>query len=157
MLQLLLDLFTKLPFASQKICAYAMNDGILDSVRELCHRCFYGCKSLHRVTFGSSSSLEQIGSWCFGGSGLNEVNIPDSVRELCHRCFCNCKSLRRVTFGSSSSLKRACNACFQYTGVEKVGMPDGTCLRCYECEEERRLREMEMTHEWAIAFGYGVH
>ena len=34
---------------------------IPDSVRELCGRCFKGCKSLRRVTFGPSSSLERIG------------------------------------------------------------------------------------------------
>ena len=79
---------------------------IPDGVRELCDRCFYSCKSLRRVTFGSSSLLERIGVSCFAGSGVEEVNIPDGVRELCDRCFEGCKSLRRVMFGSSSSLER---------------------------------------------------
>ena len=35
---------------------------IPDGVRELGDGCFRGCSSLHRVTFGPSSSLEQI---CF--------------------------------------------------------------------------------------------
>ena len=34
---------------------------IPDSVRELCDRCFMWCKSLSRVTFGPSSSLERTG------------------------------------------------------------------------------------------------
>ena len=34
---------------------------IPNNVRELCDRCFYECKSLRRVNFGSSSSLERIG------------------------------------------------------------------------------------------------
>ena len=38
---------------------------IPNNVRELCDRCFYRCKSLRRVNFGSSSSLERIGASCF--------------------------------------------------------------------------------------------
>ena len=33
---------------------------IPDGVRELCDGCVEGCKSLRRVNFGSSSSLEKI-------------------------------------------------------------------------------------------------
>ena len=79
---------------------------IPNNIRELCDDCFKGCKSLRRVNFGSSSSLERIGVSCFEGSGVEEVSIPDGVRELCDDCFKGCKSLRRVTFGSSSSLER---------------------------------------------------
>ena len=56
---------------------------IPDSVRELCDGCFKRCKSLRRVTFGPSSSLERIGVSCFRESGVEEVSVPDSVRELC--------------------------------------------------------------------------
>ena len=87
-----------------------------DSVRELCDGCFKGCKSLSRVTFGPSSSLERIGVEAFGAvynrfgrctpGGLVEISIPDSVRELCDGCFKGCSSLSRVTFGPSSSLER---------------------------------------------------
>ena len=38
---------------------------IPNSVRELGDGCFKGCKSLRRVTFGSSSSLERIGFHAF--------------------------------------------------------------------------------------------
>ena len=79
---------------------------IPDGVRELCCGCFCDCWGLHRVTFGSCSSLELIGVNCFGKNSVEEVNIPDGVRELCDRCFEGCKSLRRVNFGSSSSLER---------------------------------------------------
>ena len=79
---------------------------IPDGVRELCDCCFKGCKSLRRVNFGSSSSLERIGDSCFASSGVEEASIPDGVRELCEGCFEGCSSLRRVMFGSSSSLER---------------------------------------------------
>ena len=79
---------------------------IPDTVRELGDLCFKGCKSLQRVTFGSSSSLERIGIACFEETALETVSIPDGVLELPDRCFRGCKSLQRVTFGSLSSLER---------------------------------------------------
>ena len=79
---------------------------IPDSVRELCDRCFYGCKHLHHVQFGPSSSVERIGVEWITGTEVHEVNIPDGVREVCGRCFFECKSLARVTFGSSSAVTR---------------------------------------------------
>ena len=95
-----------------------------NSVRELCDGCFKGCKSLRRVTFGPSSSLERIGVSCFEWSGVEEVCVPNSVRELCDRCFQECKSLRRVTFGPCSSLERIGVSCFEKSGVEEVSVPD---------------------------------
>ena len=107
---------------------------IPNNVRELCDRCFSGCKSLCRVTFGSSSSLERIGVSCFGWSGVEDVSIPDGVRELCHHCFSGCESLRRVNFGSSSLLKRSGAVCFEGSVVEDVSIPDDVrelCDRCF--------------------------
>ena len=43
---------------------------IPDSVRELCDRCFKGCRSLLAATLGSPSHLERIGAKCFTGSNL---------------------------------------------------------------------------------------
>ena len=40
---------------------YLVEISIPDSVRELCDHCFKGYKSLRRVPFGPSSSLERIG------------------------------------------------------------------------------------------------
>ena len=48
---------------------------IPNNVRELCDRCFSGCKSLCRVTFGSSSSLERIGEDCFAWSGIEDWTV----------------------------------------------------------------------------------
>ena len=41
---------------------------IPNGVRELCDRCFKECRSLRRVDFGSSSSLERIGFRAFPSS-----------------------------------------------------------------------------------------
>ena len=116
---------------------------IPNNVSELCEGCFKECKSLRRVTFGPSSSLERIGVSCFEGSGVEEVCIPDGVRELCDGCFKECKSLGRVTFGPSSSLERIGVSCFEGSGVEEVCIPDGVrelCDGCFkECESLRRV------------------
>ena len=55
---------------------------IPNHVRELYDCCFQGCRSLCRVTFGSSSSIERIGVSCFKRCGVEEVNIP-TVFVIC--------------------------------------------------------------------------
>ena len=52
---------------------------IPDGVRELCDDCFYGCKSLRRVNFGSSSSLERIGFRAFPRS-VSYLRDPVTVK-----------------------------------------------------------------------------
>ena len=93
--------------------------------RELCDGCFQVCKSLRRVTFGCSSSLEWIRVSCFKHSGVGEVRIPDDLCELCDRCFQGCESLRRVMFGSSSCLERVGRQCFRGCGLVEIIAPDG--------------------------------
>ena len=41
------------------LCTPVEEVSVPDSVRELCEGCFKGCRSLRRVTFGPSSSLQQ--------------------------------------------------------------------------------------------------
>ena len=104
-----------------------------DGVRELCDRCFNGCSSLRRVTFGPSSSLERIGVEAFGAvedseggvtaCGLVEISIPDSVCELCDECFESCSGLERVTFGPSSCLERIGDLCFDGVGLVGLKIP----------------------------------
>ena len=49
---------------------------IPSNMSELCDGCFLGCKSLRRVAFGSSSSLEVIGVSCFHWARVEEVRNP---------------------------------------------------------------------------------
>ena len=76
-----------------------------DSVRELCDGCFCKCKSLQRLRFGPSPSVERIGVDSLRGTSIVEAVIPDSVRELGCRCFYGCKHLHDVKFGAMSSLE----------------------------------------------------
>ena len=50
-----------------------------DGVRELCDRCFSGCRRLRRVNFGFSSSLERIGVSCFASRDLPRVRFGSSL------------------------------------------------------------------------------
>ena len=124
---------------------------IPDSVRELCDGCFKWCSCLCRVIFGTSSSLERIGSEAFGCMnerrntpvcGIVEISIPDSVRELGDRCFAACCKLRSVTFGPSSSLRRigveafAAPISFFHDSeceIVEVSIPDRVCELCDRC------------------------
>ena len=73
-------------FSGGRLLACGIEEiAIPDSVRELCDRCFYGCLSLHFVTFGSSSALERIGRHWIRKTQVSEVIIPDTVRERIRR------------------------------------------------------------------------
>ena len=144
---------------------------IPDGVRELCDQCFYGCSSLHRVTFGLLSKLERIGVQAFSGlsdsyghnkaCSIEVINIPDSVRELCDQCFYRCSSLRRVTFGSSSSLERIGVGCIEATRVIDFHVPDSVrqlCDKCfYGCSSVRRVTFGSLsTLDWIGAEAFSV-
>ena len=55
---------------------------IPDGVRELCDRCFAGCRSLSYLRFGACRSLESIGADSFSGTELGPMCIPENPREL---------------------------------------------------------------------------
>ena len=145
---------------------------IPNNVRELCCGCFCDCRRLRRVNFGSSSSLERIGLYCFRGSGVEEASIPDGVRELCEGCFKGCKSLRRVMFGSSSSLDRIGAMCFSGSGLFDLEIPSsvgaigggafGECLLPggFICRDGCRFRALDglvLSHDSELCYcSYGV-
>ena len=79
-----------------------------DSVRELCDYCFYMCKDLRRVVFGSLSNIELFGEFAFSQSGLKEIFIPDGVREILLGSFGQCEHFCRIIFATF------CN--FEYLG-----------------------------------------
>ena len=106
---------------------------IPDSVEEVCEKFFYWCKGLSHVTFGELSSLKQIGTGAFYGSGLRESHIPDGVEELCDKCFHQCKRLSRVTFGEASLLKRIGVEAFSECGLRELHIPDSVEEVCDQC------------------------
>jgi hypothetical protein len=67
-------------------CANLKSVCIPASVREICDRCFYQCRSLSVLTFEASSKLAQIGSFA----------------------FCFCRSLQFLSFPESLSLITGC-------------------------------------------------
>ena len=97
-----------------------------DSVRELCDYCFYMCKDLRRVVFGSLSNIELFGEFAFSQSGLKEIFIPDGVREIPDYCFSESR-LRRVIFGAHSKLERIGRCAFYRHHFCEVSIPDSVC------------------------------
>ena len=84
---------------------------------------FSGCKELKRVTFGEGSRLEEIGSRCFSGSGVEEITIPGGVTVICERAFSECKALRKVSFQEGSKLERIEKMCFAESSLEEIEVP----------------------------------
>ena len=81
------------------------------------------------VTFGSFSSLEQIGVSCFIGVQVREMNIPDSVFELPDRCFQECRVLSRC----SSALER-----IGIDWIKGTKISDGVCELYDKCFQVAR-------------------
>ena len=124
------------------------------------------------MTFGSSSSLERIGVYCFEGSGVEELSIPAGISEMCDRCFYWCKRLRRVNFGSSSSLERIGMLCFAGSGLLDFEIPSttgaiggGAFSECrlpggFICRDGCRFRALDglvLSHDCELCYSsYGV-
>ena len=111
-------------------------------VREVCTRCFCGCKRLRFVTFAASSKLERICTEAFCKTKLMSVTIPDGVVELGERCFFGCTCLRRVTFGAWSKLERICSHAFYDASVELLALPDSVVEIGVNCFTHSLLRRV---------------
>ena len=57
---------------------------------------FCYCEHLKGVML--PESLEYIGRWCFGMSGLESVALPPRLKKLEPKTFQNCHELRHVEF-----------------------------------------------------------
>ena len=119
---------------------------------KLCDRCFQWCLSLYRVTFGSSSSLERIGTLCFSGSGLIGFGMPSTVRAIGGGAFSECSLSGGFIYRDGCRfraldglvLSHDCELCCGRYGVlSSVCIPDGVrelCEGCFqECRSLRRL------------------
>lgn len=57
---------------------------------------FHDCSRLRKVTFPDDSTLEEIGSWCFSGSGIEEFYAPQNLKKIGANAFADCKNLKTV-------------------------------------------------------------
>jgi hypothetical protein len=97
-------------------CTFLESIFIPSSVQVLGERCFENCVSLESVTFGASSQLKMIPSWCcVGCSSLKSICIPAACEKIHRGAFSAvclkktyeiwcCKSLKSVLFESGSRL-----------------------------------------------------
>ena len=104
------------------------------SVEKLCESCFYGCKSLSRVTFGECSSLKVIGNVAFRLTGLRSFCLPEHVTSIGGSTFSDCPLKDFVICDGNVFfqvfdglvLSRNQRECYSCTGVlEEVVVPDG--------------------------------
>jgi hypothetical protein len=95
--------------------------------------CFFGCTSLHEVTFEVGSRLRLIANAAFAYSGLTKIAIPSSVEVIEDNCFSWCRSLCEVTFDRESRLIRIGAEVFCESELKKIVIPRGVTVLGRSC------------------------
>ena len=120
---------------------------IPNNVRELCPRCFQGCKSLRRVIFGPSSTLERIGTQCFAQSGLLDFEILSTVETIGGGALVECplsggvmcRDGCRFRAVDGLVLSHDCELCYSSYGfLSSVCIPDSVRELCDQCFQGRK-------------------
>ena len=68
------------------------------------------------------STLKEIGSSAFNGSGLTSISFPSSIKTIGHNAFQNCASLTSVTFPEEGEIT-ILNSTFQGTPLTNIDIP----------------------------------
>lgn len=85
---------------------------------------FYGCDSLHSLTFADGAQLQSIGAYAFAGcAALPETVLPNGLATIGERAFSKCTSLSGVTFGEQLMEIGDC-AFYGCTSLSGVSLPD---------------------------------
>ena len=86
-----------------------LNNKLLESfnlpvaVKVLEDEVFSGCSSLAYINIDlATSQIESIGSSCFAGTAIKNINIPNSIQNIGIGAFKDCSSLESVTFGENA-------------------------------------------------------
>lgn len=93
---------------------------IPEGVTKIDSNLFNGNMAVTGVVF--PSTLEEIGSSAFSGSGLASVSFPSSVKTIGHNAFQNCTSLTSVTFPEEGEIT-ILNSTFQGIPLTSVDIP----------------------------------
>ena len=77
------------------------------SAKVIGYTAFYNCKNLKTLQlYGSSESsqgVQQLGPFCFAGTGVSSVYIPSSVTSYSQGAFAYCGNLTQFTVSSSNN------------------------------------------------------
>lgn len=99
---------------------------IAKSVTTIEEAAFKGAKMLKTVEFLSPSQLQEIGTYAFQLTPLENVTIPSSVTKLGDASFADTEKLKEVHFAANTQLKELPDNLFQNAkNLEKV-LFDGT-------------------------------
>lgn len=82
---------------------------------------FQGCKELRRVTFREGSRLKKIGTFCFAGSGLEEIGLPKTLKTIAKDAFKECSNLRSIEL--PDNLEEIGVGAFSQSGLESIMTP----------------------------------
>jgi hypothetical protein len=97
---------------------------IPDEIEKIDDSCFYRCRSIRCVTFGSNSKLGSIEGKAFWECGsLNAIDIPSPVTFLGYGCFSGCRGLLSVSFCPVSMLNCISDIAFFYCSLEQIIIP----------------------------------
>ena len=85
---------------------------------------FYGCDRLQKLSFGSHSTLRNIGRSAFSMTAISEVCIPNTVQIIGDCCFSRCSVLEVVKFEENSQLKRIGENAFKGCRLKEIVIPN---------------------------------
>lgn len=89
---------------------------------------FSGCQALRSFDF---SSVTQMGSGAFRGSGIISALLPSSLKEIPYECFQDCSNLTEVELAEGIGLLG--ESAFRGTGISSVVLPSTVKEIDYAC------------------------
>lgn len=104
---------------------------------------FSGRQSLTSVRL--NDSLEVLGYWCFGGSGIRGIVLPANVNNICVCAFYECRRLQYADLSAAHGLecipKSVFNLCDQ---LERITLNEGLRTIGEFCFKGTGLRGIEI-------------
>ena len=99
---------------------------------------FVSCENLNKISFAENSQLTTIGIYTFGGTNLQEVNIPEGVTKIEMAGFATCANLTYVKLPSTLEII-ADGAFIECPKLEEISFPENLktigMLAFSECSE----------------------
>ncbi len=93
---------------------------ILEGLKNIGEKAFYGCTSLKKVTL--AATVTSISGSAFEGcTALSEVAMPNSVVTIGNKAFSYCTSLKTISL--SSSLVQLGDRAFAQSGLTEITLP----------------------------------
>ena len=99
------------------------NINIGENVSYIGDYAFVSCENLNKISFAENSQLTTIGIYTFGGTNLQEVNIPEGVTKIEMAGFATCANLTYVKLPSTLEII-ADGAFTDCSKLEEISFPE---------------------------------